>query len=193
LIIFNAMTHSNAIDSIQTLIDHQHDPDAVLSTVVSTVGQTLECDRCFLYLRYPDTRIGKITHCWLRSHQYPNLTDPDWKPEPENLPAEDPLFAAALRAEPSVFVEDVETADPRIVNLAFEQKNFGHRALVHAHLRQEGMLWGILQPCVFEQPRIWTEADRQFMTQMEQIITPIAISLVQTAVRERGEAMHSKS
>ena len=41
------------------------------------------------------------------------------------IPKEDPLFAAALRTEPSIFVEDVETASPEIVNLAFEQQTFG--------------------------------------------------------------------
>lgn len=168
-------------------------PDAVFSALLPALGEVLHCDapqelagrpsvhRCFLYLRNPQTNIGKIPYCWLRSDEYPDVTDSEWKKEPESLPNEDPLFAAALRAEPSVFVEDVETADPQVVNRDFEQKNFGHRALIHAHLCQDGLLWGILQPCVFGQPRVWTEFDRFVIAQIEKKITPLAVTYVKAA------------
>jgi len=165
-------------DCLQTADD---DPDTAISTLMTFLGEALHCDRCFLYLRNPSSSIGKVTHCWRRNSQFPNLLDPDWKPEPESLPDEDPLFAAALNAEPSIFVEDVETADPSVVNREFEQANFGHRALVHAHLVKNGQLWGVLQPCVFGQPRVWTDRDRAVINQVEQAITPLAISLVKTA------------
>ncbi|MEG4573247.1 hypothetical protein QUA56_11210 [Microcoleus sp. N3A4] len=48
------------------------------------------------------------------------------------------MFAAALRSEPSIFVEDVETVNPEFVNKDFEAKEFGHRALIHAHLCADG-------------------------------------------------------
>ncbi len=124
------------------------DPGTSINTLITFLGEVLHCDRCFLYLRNPSSSMGKVTHCWRRSPQVPNLLDPDWKPEPKSLPDEDPLFAAALNAEPSIFVEDVETANPSVVNREFEQTNFGHRALVHAHLIENGQLWGVLQPCV---------------------------------------------
>jgi hypothetical protein len=78
----------------------------------------------------------------LLAAQFPNseVLDPNWNPKPDSLAQENPLFAAALRAEPSIFVEDVETADPRVVNRSFEQENFGHWALNHAHLHQGGLL-----------------------------------------------------
>lgn len=156
-------------------------PDAVFSALLPALCNVLQCDRCFLYLRNPQTHTGKTAYCWLRSPQYPDVTDSDWNKEPASLPKEDPLFAAALRTEESIFVEDVETANPEVVNLAFEQKNFGHRALVHSHLCQDDMLWGILQPCVFGKPRVWTEFDRSVIAQVEKKITPLAVAYVKAA------------
>lgn len=166
---------------LEKILATDSEPDAVFSALLPALGEVLQCDRCFLYLRNPQTKIGEIAYCWLSSDRYPDVTDSDWKPEPESLPEEDPLFAAALRAEPSIFVEDVETASPEVVNRDFERENFGHRALIHSHLRQDGQLWGILQPCVFGQPRIWTEFDRFVIEQVEKEITSLAIAYVKAA------------
>ncbi len=154
------------------------DSEQVFAELLPLLGKKLDCDRCFLYLRNPNTNMGKVTHCWRRNEQIPEILDPEWKLEPASLPQEDPLFAAALRAEPSIFVEDVETADPQVVNRSFEQENFGHRALIHAHLRQDGTLWGILQPCLFGKPRIWSDTDHSLITQVTQQLTPFAIAYV---------------
>jgi len=174
------MSQETQISALKTVLQTIHDPEQFFSQVIPIVGDLLNCDRCFLYLRNPETGIGKVTHCWRRSDRYPNVFDPDWKPEPPGLAQDDPLFAAALRAAPSVFVDDVETADPQVVNRAFEQTNFGHRALIHAHLRSQGQLWGILQPCVFDQPRFWSEFDRSIMSELESALTPKAIAYVQS-------------
>jgi len=183
---------------LEKILSTNSEPDAVFSALLPALGEVLQCDRvneaapqelagrpsvhrCFLYLRNPQTKIGKIAFCWRRSDQYPDVTDSDWKEEPESLPNEAPLFAAALRTEESIFVEDVETASPEVVNRDFEQKNFGHRALIHAHLCQDGLLWGILQPCVFGQPRVWTEFDRSVIAQLVKKITPLAVAYVKAA------------
>jgi len=157
------------------------EPDAVFREILPALGDLLQCDRCFLYLRNPQTKMGKIAYCWLRRDQYPDVTDADWKKEPESLPQEDPLFAAALRAEDSIFVEDVETASPEVVNVDFERENFGHRALIHAHLRQDGQLWAILQPCMFGQPRVWTDLDHSVIAQLEPKLAPLAVAYVKEA------------
>lgn len=166
------------------------EPDAVFSALLPALCQVLQCDReagggsvhrCFLYLRNPYNNLGKTPYCWLRSPQYPDVSTSVWAKEPESLPREDPLFAAALRTDASIFVEDVETASPEVVNLAFERKHFGHRALVHAHLCQDGVLWGILQPCVFGQPRVWSEFERFVIAQVTQKITPLAVAYVKAA------------
>jgi GAF domain-containing protein len=176
--------------ALEKILATDSEPDAVFSALLPALGEVLQCDneaggsgvhRCFLYLRNPQTKFGKIAYCWRQSNCYPDVTDADWKAEPESLPKEDPLFAAALRTEPSIFVEDVETANPEVVNRDFERENFGHRALIHAHLCYEGQLWGILQPCVFEQPRVWTDRDRFIITQLEQKIAPLAVTYVKAA------------
>lgn len=164
--------------NLEKILASDREPDAVFSALLPALVEVLQCDRCFLYLRNPHTKVGKIPFCWRRSDQYPDVTNSDWKKEPDSLPNEDPLFAAALRTAPSIFVEDVETASPDVVNREFERKNFGHRALVHSHLCQDGLLWGVLQPCVFEQPRVWTEFDRFVIAQVEKRIVPLAVAYV---------------
>lgn len=162
---------------LQTILKSQAAPDEVFAALLPVLGDILQCDRCFLYLRNPQTQFGKVPFCWRRTLDIPEILDADWKLEPKSLD-QDPLFTAALEAKPSVYVEDVETADPQVVNRGFEQENFGHRALIHAHLCQDSVLWGILQPCIFGQPRIWTASDRAIMTEVEKAITPVAIAYV---------------
>jgi GAF domain-containing protein len=152
--------------------------ETILSEHLPVLGEQLNCDRCFLYVRNPQTQLGKVIACWRRHSEIPNIFDDEWKPEPASLPDEDPLFAAALRTDPSIFIEDVETASPKIVNKDFEHKTFGHRALIHAHLCFEGQLWGILQPCVFAQPRNWTNSDHQIIAQATQQLTPLVVAYI---------------
>jgi GAF domain-containing protein len=166
---------------LEQILSDRTTPDAVFSALLPVLGGVLECDRIFLYLRHPQTKMGKTAYCWRRNSQYPNVLDPDWKKEPESLPQEDPLFAAALRTKPSIFVEDVETANPETLNKDFEHKEFGHRALIHAHLCDENLLWGILQPCIFGQPRTWTNFDQFVMNTVTENITPLAVTYVKSA------------
>jgi GAF domain-containing protein len=175
------MISSTLSQSSQTL----EQLDAAFATILPTLGDLLRCDRCFLYLRNPKTKFGKVTHCWRRNDSIPNIIDPDWKPEPESLPEDDPMFAAALRLEPSIFVEDVETENPQRLNRSFEQENFGHRSLIHTHLCQDGYLWGIFQPCIFDQPRIWSERDRALISEVEKKLTPMAVDYVKSATHVR--------
>lgn len=156
--------------------------DAVFSALLPALCEVLKCDRCFLYLREPQTRRGRTPYCWLRSPQYPDVSTKTWETEPSSLAEEDPLFAAALRTAPSIFIQDVETADPKVVNRNFEANNFGHRALIHAHLCQNEMLWGVLQPCIFGQPRVWSEFDQLVVNQVVEKITPLAVAYVKEAL-----------
>lgn len=160
------------------------DLDAFFTKLVAELGESLQCDRCFLYLRHPATKLGRVPFCWVRSAEIPAVYDQQWKPEPESLASEDPMFAAALRCAPSIFVEDVEAADPQVLNPQFEQENFGHRALVHGHLCHEGQLWGVLQPCVFGRPRVWADAERSAIAEAIAQITPAAIEYIRAADRQ---------
>lgn len=168
-------------EKIQNILDKYSEPDAMFAALLPALGEVLQCDRVFLYLRNPQTKMGKVDYCWRRNSDIPLIKDIDWKPEPANLPEEEPLFAAALRAEPSIYVEDVETADPKIVNREFERKDFGHRAVIHSHLCFENQLWGILQPCVFGNKRVWSQSDRAVVNEVETKIVPLVVAYVKAA------------
>jgi GAF domain-containing protein len=165
-------------EPIAQILTQARTPETLLSDLMPAVGEYLECDRCFIYLRNPQTRWGGVPFCWRRNVNIPAIYNEHWQLEPESLASEDPMFAAALHTEPSIFVEDVQTADDRTLNRQFEAANFGHRALIHAHLCHDGQLWGVLQPCVFDRPRHWTPVDRSTIDLLVDKITPIAVRYV---------------
>lgn len=176
------MMIQNFPEVLENIFQTNQEPDAVFSALLPNLCEVLKCDRCFLYLRDPHTCIGRTPYCWLRNPQYPDVSTKTWEKEPSSLSEEDPLFAAALSTEPSLFIEDVETANPEIVNRKFEAENFGHRALIHAHLCQNNLLWGVLQPCLFNQPRVWSDFDHFVINKLIEKITPLAVNYVKTAL-----------
>lgn len=92
----------------------------------------------------------------------------------------DQLIRAGLAMKPSVYVDDVKTASPEVLNQQFEEETFGHRALIHAHIQMDNQLWGILQPCMFGSPRHWTTEEK---TQIEAILPrlqPVVAAYVKT-------------
>lgn len=143
----------------------QESATATITSLLEQVGTHLQADRCFLYVRDPAVGQGRIAFCWRKNDVVPNPIH-DWQADTTDLPEQDPLFRAALACQPSVFVEDVETATPNVLNREFERQTFGHRALIHAHITAEEQLWGILQPCVFGQPRFWTPQERAWVVAM---------------------------
>lgn len=155
------------------------EPETALTELVKLVGESLQADRCFLYVRHPAAGRGKIAFCWCRDATIPNVIQKNWQDDVTDLPNEDPLFRAAFHDQPSVYVDDVETAPPTVLNREFEAKTFGHRALIHGHITETGQLWGILQPCVFGPPRTWTEADRAFV----EPLLPALVEPIQRWVR----------
>ncbi|HEY9643335.1 MAG TPA: GAF domain-containing protein [Coleofasciculaceae cyanobacterium] len=145
---------------IEKIFNSGASADAICTALMPALCQALACDRCFLYLRQPQTGQGRITHCYSRSPEYANLVGATWIEEGD-VAAKDPLMAIAFRTAEAVFVEDIETAAADVVNVAYEREGFGHRALIHAPIYYEGQLYGILEPCVFGHPRTWTASDRQ--------------------------------
>lgn len=152
--------------------------DEIFDQTLPALGRQLQCDRVFVYLRSPQYYVGRVPFCWQRHEAIPRVYDPDWKAEPRSLPYEDPMFAAALQAQPSLFIEDVETASPEAVNRDFEAQTFGHRALIHAHLCIERKLWGILQACIFDQPRCWNQSDHRLIERTVGWFSPLAMEHV---------------
>jgi GAF domain-containing protein len=166
---------SNSLPAaFENLFNTELSPEQLLEQLLVLVAETLQVDRCFLYLRDPGKEKGRIEFCYCRNRAVPNVKEPEWKNDTRELPKEDPLFAAALQTKPSIYIEDVNTADPAVVNRNFEEKTFGHRALIHAHVTENGQLWGILQPSIFGSTRNWTTEDRQLMeTLLPRILNPV--------------------
>ena len=149
-----------------------------LQHALDLIGPHLRADRCFLYVRDPQRGRGRIALVWRLDEAVPDPRH-DWQDDTGDLPKEDPLFRAALAARPSVYVDDVTEAGPDVLNQEFERRTFGHRALVHAHIVENGQLWGILQPCVFGHPHHWTAAEREYLD----AATPLLLPVVQEYMR----------
>jgi GAF domain-containing protein len=162
----------------EAFLPENDSPQNTLNEAVRQVGETLRADRCFLYVRNPAAGKGRIAFCWRRFATIPDVTQPEWQEDTTDLPDEDPLFAAALATEPSVFVEDVESAPPDVLNKTFENRTFGHRALIHAHITEEGQLWGILQPCQFGHPRRWTQHEQHYIETLLPQLLPVVKQFV---------------
>jgi GAF domain-containing protein len=154
-------------EKIIHILAQRQPPEITLNRVVEQVGTALDADRCFLYLRQPHLQRGRVAMCWRKNITIPDALQPDWREDTDGLPDKDPLFRAAITLKPSVYVDDVETAGPDVLNQQFEAENFGHRALIHAHITGDGQLWAVLQPCLFNQPRHWTDDEK---TQIEAIL-----------------------
>lgn len=156
------------------LVSPQATPKYVLNEIVKMVGETLQVDRCFLWIRQPVTSLSRGAFVWRRNDRIPNLTPEqmNWNDETW-LPSQDPLYAAALNCKPSIYVTDVTTESSDIINSQFEEVNFGHRALIHAHIISENELWGILQPCMFGEPRQWLQEEKDLMETLLPKLVPI--------------------
>ncbi|MDB5243247.1 MAG: hypothetical protein JWP57_3872, partial [Spirosoma sp.] len=111
-------------EAIDRLLTEGHTPADALNQVVQYVGTALNADRCFLYVRQPDQARGRSAFCWRKNDQGPdkNTIQPDWQPDTTDLPAEDPLIRAGLTMKPSVYIDDVETAAPDVLNRQFEEE-----------------------------------------------------------------------
>jgi GAF domain-containing protein len=164
---------------IEELLNSHQPPETVLTALLPLVTRALTADRCFIHVHNPALGVGRIAFCWCKDDTIPYVLQETWEPDTATLPKEDPLFAAAIRRDPSVFVEDVTTAPPAVLNRQFEDNTFGHRALIHAHLVQDDKLWGILQPAIFGRPRQWSAQDRAFIEALLPVVTPIVKAYIE--------------
>ena len=163
---------ASSLPELQAALEADTPPAEALQRALDLVGPELRADRCFLYVRHPDRGRGRIAFVWRLDEAVPDPRH-DWQDDTDDLPKEDPLFRAALAAQPSVYVDDVTEASPDMLNQEFERRTFGHRALVHAHITEAGRLWGIAQPCVFGHPRHWTAAEREYLDAAVGLLLPV--------------------
>jgi len=160
------------LSELQTALATDTPPEARLQAALDLIGPEVRADRCFLYVRDPAKAKGRIALVWRLDEAVPDPRH-DWQTDTGDLPKEDPLFRAALAGQPSIYVADVTEAGPDVLNQEFERRTFGHRALVHAHIVENGQLWGILQPCVFGHPRHWTAAERAYLDGAVPLLLPV--------------------
>ncbi|MEO0537767.1 MAG: GAF domain-containing protein [Cyanobacteria bacterium P01_A01_bin.123] len=175
------MTRLQMPPALADILQAHYDPATVFEAVLPLLGEILSYDRCFLYLRHPKTRWGQIAACWRRSDVIPDLADRTWKQEDSSqLEDQDPLFAAALACQSDIYVDDIDTASPTTINLAYERQYFGHRALAHIHITRYDELWGILEPAVFVHPREWEQFDRSVLGYTREHLLPLIINYVES-------------
>jgi GAF domain-containing protein len=149
-----------------------------LQRIVEDVGVSLDADRCWLYARDPEHRVGIALVRWRRS---PDVTDvPEnlnsWTPEAADLPLVDPLFARALGGRPADAIAD---ANVDRCNADLE-RILGHRAFVHLNLHVDGVLWGTLQPGMTTTARHWSEAEQQYLLALRQPLARLVADIVRT-------------
>jgi GAF domain-containing protein len=148
------------------------EPQTVFDALMEPLCLALSADRCFLYLRDGSTKRGGTVASWSRSDEFADMRRP-FEAEPDDLFTLDPMMGIASREPEALFIADVETAGPDILDLGFEQ-DFGHRALIHAPVYDEGELLGILEPCTFGDPHPWSEADRSLTAAVQARLGPVA-------------------
>jgi GAF domain-containing protein len=163
---------------IESLFADERDPAALFEALMPAAARALSCQRCLLFLRDPVHWWSCCTHGWwdLPEHAFPR--EKTWRRQSESLAVEDPMFGEALRNPIALFIEDVETAGPEVLNLEYERRDFGHRALIHAPLFHDGRCFGIFEPCVFERPRAWTAADRALTAWLQERLGALAARYV---------------
>jgi GAF domain-containing protein len=148
------------------------DAQEVFDALMPALCATLSADRCFLYLRDGSSGRGGTVASWSADERWPDMRRP-FEPEIDDLFTIDPMMGIASRNPEALFIDDVETAGPETLNLDFE-RDFGHRALIHAPVYDEGELIGILEPCAFGDPHPWTEKDRTLTVAVQERLGPVA-------------------
>lgn len=153
--------------------------ERLLAALIEQSGIALECDRTLLFLRDPESTLSKMTHEWCRKPEYA-LERPrsEWTPQPPSLPKDDPMYGEALHNPVALYIEDVRTSGPEVLNREYEERIFKHRALVHAPIYADGKMYGIYEPCVFEEPRTWSADDKALTEWLQKTLSPLAVRYV---------------
>ncbi len=165
---------------LKALFDDPEPIEESFGRLMELYGRAIGADRCLLFLYEPVARKARCTHQWVARPEWAFARpDKGWDAMDQDAVArEDPMFALALSEPEALFIDDIEKADPALVNAPYEIENFKHRGLVHAPLMENGVLWGILEPCVIAAPRAWTQADRDVTAWVQERLTPLAIRYV---------------
>lgn len=155
------MTTSQTLPAaIGALIENKFTSDKTLNEAMKLIGEHIGADRCFLYVRQPNQERGRIAFCWRKDGEIDQVFQPDWLPDTTDRPQTDPMNRISLDSKEPVYVDDVKTSGPGVLNQVFSQDTYGHRAFVEAPIRQSGQLWGILVPSIFGESHTWTDDEK---------------------------------
>ncbi|MGH6931105.1 MAG: GAF domain-containing protein [Dongiaceae bacterium] len=169
---------TNIPTGIATLFDNPDDPDRTFHALMPVLTRELGCHRCLLFLREPRLQWSICAHGWWDRPEHGFARDKSWRRQPANLPEIDPMFAEALRNPAALFIDDIETAGPAVLNLEYERRDFGHRALIHAPIYHGGLCYGVLEPCSIDRPQVWTARDRGLIAWLQRRLGPLAAAYV---------------
>jgi GAF domain-containing protein len=163
---------------IAALFRADAEPDSLFHRLMPALAKALNCPRCLLFLREPRLKWSICAHGWWDRPAYAFAREKSWRRQPPDLPDIDPMFAEALRDPAALFIDDVETAGPAVLNLEYEKRDFGHSALIHAPIYHDGLCYGVLEPCDFDGPHPWTPGDRALIAWLQQRLGPPAAAYV---------------
>ena len=166
-------------DEIRTILESGLTPDEKLTALMPAFARALNCERCVMFLRDPETHRGRAVHRWAATPAYAlRREDRGWEPMPATILDDDPMYAEAMVNPEALYIEDIETAAPALLNAAYEREHFGHRALVHAPIWHEGEMYGVLEPSSMVKPRKWNTADRALVAAVQERIAPVVAAFV---------------
>jgi len=166
-------------DAVMAVLETDETPGDKLQALMPALARALGCERCVLFLTDPETNRGRAVHRWASKPEF-ELQRPDdgWQALPSTLADDDPMYAEARRNPAALYIEDIETADPALVNTGYEREHFRHRALVHAPIYHKGKFYGVLEPSAMEEPRRWSASDRALIEAMQEKIGPIVAEFI---------------
>lgn len=166
-------------DDIRAILESRATPDEKLTALMPAFARALNCERCVMFLRDPKTGRGRAVHRWTSKPEFAlRREDRGWEPMPTTLLDDDPMYAEAMVNPEALYIEDIETAGPALLNVAFEREHFGHRALVHAPVWHEGEMYGVLEPSSMTEPRVWSIADKALVAAVQKKFGPIVAAFV---------------
>ena len=166
-------------DEVMAILDSDASPHEILTALMPALARALGCERCIMFLRDPKTDKGRAVHRWASRPDYAlRREDRGWQANPPDLVAKDPMYAQALVDPTALYIDDIETAGPDVLDVTFEREEFRHRALVHAPVYHEGEMYGVLEPSSIVEPRKWTDADRRLIAEVQDKIDPIVAAFV---------------
>ncbi|MEX0809669.1 MAG: GAF domain-containing protein [Dongiaceae bacterium] len=166
-------------DDVLAILDSDRTPDEKLTALMPALAKALNCERCVMFLRDPKTHRGRAVHRWAALPEFTlRREDRGWELMPATLVDDDPMYAEAMRNPEALYIDDIETADPALVNTAYEKEHFGHCGLVHAPVYHQGEMYGVLEPSSMAKPRVWSNADKALIAAVQARIAPVVAAFV---------------